>query len=305
MINWFEVIRNLSPILALGVIIGLLLLNRNLKQNRNLKRKNKKHIGRVTLKDKVNQSTNNIHEKLKKEMNEDTQKEAAQLLSLLSILNSPEDSHYVNMIEIAIEGLVTEKPNLIFAEEVRQKITRDIESKTRANSIINPVRFITRSKSPSIRIVFGMGVLLYFAIPLIIIYNPWSQMPAKVLDIPTGLLLMVAFFGSVGSIVSIMVRIQDFSKVSEVDDAVLFFTGFFKPIVGAAFALFIFGVLKAGIIPVTIKQETESYFFMALSFLAGFSERFAKDVASTAESQISSISSIDQLPSKVSKGKSE
>ena len=60
--------------------------------------------------------------------------------------------------------------------------------------------------------------------------------------------------------------------------------------VGAAFALFVFAVLRSGLIPVTINEGTDRYFFLALSFVAGFSERFAKDIVRTTEGQIAGSS---------------
>jgi hypothetical protein len=70
----------------------------------------------------------------------------------------------------------------------------------------------------------------------------------------------------------------------------LFFTGFFKPIIGTAFALFVFATLKAGLIPLAIDESVEGlYFFAALAFVSGFSERFAKDIAERAEQTVVAV----------------
>ena len=45
----------------------------------------------------------------------------------------------------------------------------------------------------------------------------------------------------------------------------------------------IFAILSSGLLPVTIQPEKAKYFFAALSFIAGFSERFAQDVVSKTE----------------------
>ena len=107
-----------------------------------------------------------------------------------------------------------------------------------------------------------------------------------IFGIDVSILLWVGLAGALGSIVSIMVRLQDFTLLPNGDPSILFFTGFFKPVVGASFALFVFAALKAGLIPVTIESDKEMYFFMALSFVSGFSERFAKDIATKTEQKI-------------------
>jgi hypothetical protein len=71
----------------------------------------------------------------------------------------------------------------------------------------------------------------------------------------------------------------------------LFFTGFFKPVIGMSFALFVFTVISSGILPISVAEEKSRYFFAALGFVSGFSERFASDVASRTEKAISSSQS--------------
>ncbi len=101
------------------------------------------------------------------------------------------------------------------------------------------------------------------------------------------MLLSVGLAGALGSIVSIMVRIQQFANTKLKDPSLLFWTGLFKPVIGSSFALFVFCAVNSGLIPLTTrfdpgKPET-TYVFLAFSFVAGFSERFAKDVAAKTE----------------------
>jgi len=87
-----------------------------------------------------------------------------------------------------------------------------------------------------------------------------------------------------------MVRIQDFEKVKTGDPSIPFLTGVFKPIVGTCFALFVYAFLNSGLIPISSQPQSSAYFFMALSFVAGFSERFARDIASQAEKSVPHVS---------------
>jgi hypothetical protein len=63
--------------------------------------------------------------------------------------------------------------------------------------------------------------------------------------------------------------------------------GRFKPIIGLAFALFVYGLLNAGLVVVNIPEtSTARSFFLVVAFLAGFSERLAPNLAQRAESAL-------------------
>ncbi|MGN8056037.1 hypothetical protein ACTJKN_07185 [Pedobacter sp. 22163] len=93
-------------------------------------------------------------------------------------------------------------------------------------------------------------------------------------------LMTVILAGGLGSIVSILVRLQDFSKMS--DTSVLFFTGCVRPLIGIGFAIFLYGLINAGMLPIKLEGK-EHYIYLSISFLAGFSERLGTSVASRSE----------------------
>lgn len=140
-----------------------------------------------------------------------------------------------------------------------------------------------RGGSSAAKVTLGLGGSLYLALPFLITYGRHLSGSGKFYGVDIAEILAVAAGGAIGSIVSIMVPIKDFAAIGDTDPAILFFTGFFKPIVGTAFALFVFAVLCAGILPVTVTPEKAPFFYGAMAFIAGFSERFATDVASHAE----------------------
>ena len=218
--------------------------------------------------------------RLNRSMEEDVQAELAGLLRLLHFLRRSEYAHLIGIAEIAFLALLSEQPNLKLAKRTRKDLFY------RVRPAINPLTALVRGGTPSTRVILGLGSLLYFAIPVLWVLGPTVLRTETIVGIETDYLFLVGIAGAVGSIVSIMVRIQDFSGLRDADPAVLFFTGFFKPVVGASFALFVFAAFRAGLIPFTIETGADRYFFMALSFLAGFSERFAKDIAKTTEQTI-------------------
>ncbi|KST63618.1 hypothetical protein [Mastigocoleus testarum] len=107
--------------------------------------------------------------------------------------------------------------------------------------------------------------------------------------------------GALGSAVSVIVRANKFIEQSKEGQVDLFFTGFFRPIVGMSFAIFAVALIESGIffgISSTSDNmnrdkmtNTENrnginrtvYFYMAIAFITGFSERLAEDVVLRAE----------------------
>lgn len=216
-----------------------------------------------------------IRESAKAELDEPLQTEMAEFLDILPELASAHHAQLIPLAEVAAAALTTEKPNVTLAKGIRENIERRLR---------RPAIFaFIRGGSPPTRVILGLGTLLYFFIPFAMVYLPRVMTQKEVLGIDSSMLLLVGLAGALGSIVSIMVRIQDFVVLKDTDPSVLFFTGFFKPVIGMSFALFVFAVLSSGLIPVTIEASKARYFFAALAFVSGFSERFASDVASRAE----------------------
>ncbi len=189
-------------------------------------------------------------------------------------------TYLIKDVDIAITALLLEKPQIKLATEMR----RDIENRVNpAPFHLNVFRRIWHSRSPPALVIFGLICLLYLAIPLMVSILQTFVGREILPGIDVNMIILIVFTGALGSAVSIVIRIQDFSSLMNVDNLVLFFIGFFKPIVGASFALFIFTITKSGIIPLVIDPGKELYFFLALAFVSGFSERFAQDIAKETE----------------------
>ena len=111
------------------------------------------------------------------------------------------------------------------------------------------------------------------------------------------LVVMVALSGAFGSIVSILIRLQDYKYKDEyVGSVTPILVGFAKPLIGTAFGIFVFALLGSGIINFpsiqsnTSKQSNTSnqtsqdnpapiyYFYFSIAFLVGFSERLDNDI---------------------------
>lgn len=98
----------------------------------------------------------------------------------------------------------------------------------------------------------------------------------------TELIPWVILFGGLGGVVSVMQRLtQGNLRVRlESGEATVRLLGIFRPIIGAVLALAIFVLVLGGLIPLEPPDDpaARAYFFAGLSFLAGFSERYAQDM---------------------------
>lgn len=123
--------------------------------------------------------------------------------------------------------------------------------------------------------------------------NPPSSSPAnglQTIDPKTlNFVILLIMTGTLGGVVSILTRIEQFDnpKTQKYEDDFLpIFIGMIKPVLGGSFAFFIFLLLNSGVSPIEIKGKgTNTYFygFLALAFIAGFSERFVPDLISQVE----------------------
>lgn len=202
----------------------------------------------------------------------------ASVLDTLADLEPGANPQIPRNLEVAVTALERDPPDV----ELASRIVRD------CHHLLGIRRRRARQKySPAVLIVMGLGTLVYGLSPLAFVaFNLLQPMleVKLVMGVPLYFILIIAFAGALGSSVSILVRIAEFSRLANTDPYVLFLIGFFKPVIGMSFALFVFAVFQAEIIPIALDDESaRNFFILALAFLAGFSERFARDVVRRAE----------------------
>ena len=104
----------------------------------------------------------------------------------------------------------------------------------------------------------------------------------------SALLILSAMAGATGSVVSIVLRLDQYRNPKYKETLLPVFVGAFKPAIGAFFGIFVFALISSALLPITVsKDETKPInrwlAFLAISFVVGFSERLANDVVSKAE----------------------
>lgn len=230
---------------------------------------------------------------------EETQDELGLILQFLPTVEHRRDAALLGNIELAVQSLLAQPPNRLLAIRLR-------ESAQQALLRRGFLRSIMPGTSASTWVINGMMCFLVFAFALTFLLSaalPFSlthdgiEHGAEAADLSVFTeyvyVLLIPLAGALGSVVSILVRINDFSEIRILNPPALFWTGFFKPIIGATFALFVFAAVASGLISVN-PSINENFMFLTLGFVAGFSERFAPDLVSRIERTV--ISGADQPP---------
>jgi hypothetical protein len=113
---------------------------------------------------------------------------------------------------------------------------------------------------------------------------------------PLAVISSAAFLGGV---ISIATRLRDFSRVTDLDPIMMFWTVMLKPLIGVVLSWFILAALAGDIMsfgflgnnPLALEADNEAaelpdkvmYVLWVLGFLSGFSERFAWDFIDRAQ----------------------
>jgi hypothetical protein len=170
---------------------------------------------------------------------------------------------------------------------------RTIESVADANDEVTRIEGVFRNAlitEARLNYLIGMlmgAIFLSILVAAIFVVFPGSDST----DLPIFGILAA---GGVGAIVSVMSRLtSDKLGVDPSAGALLIrLAGAFRPVVGGIFGLAIFVFVQATVLPVkiTVTGLQLNYFYLAIAFLAGFSERFAQDAITRAAGIVSTPS---------------
>ena len=106
-----------------------------------------------------------------------------------------------------------------------------------------------------------------------------------------AILASVALAGALGGITSTLTRIREYQNNDDYTDTVLpIYIGLIRPFVGGAFGVLLFVLLSSKLLPLQVGDDSDDtlnkwYGFIAIAFVAGFSERLVKDMISQTEGQ--------------------
>jgi hypothetical protein len=136
--------------------------------------------------------------------------------------------------------------------------------------------------------LFGVAFLIVFAFLAAGVLWLFGAYDAHSSDIQRFFACYAA--GALGALVSVMSRMASERNKIVVDYEVgrsnLLLLGAFRPFVGSIFGLALYFAVRGGLLQINPKDENSFYWYTALSFLAGFSERFTKVLIDSAEGTV-------------------
>lgn len=202
----------------------------------------------------------------------------ARLINALPYLERLKNARVnIGQAEVAAESLLAQPPQIEFAEKIVMELERRI--KIYRSTFLS----VLHGRSPVSQLLLGIACNVLLLIITLV---------ALLLLTKTGavgnfepIIAWVVVGGALGGITSLLVRLHDFAVIArwspEADPKVLFFTGLLKPVVGLVFALFSWSAFSSGLLSLNLQiaATNPAPLYFALSFLAGFSERFVPDLA--------------------------
>ena len=135
--------------------------------------------------------------------------------------------------------------------------------------------------------MIGVAALAVLAVAGSLVYSLFGNL--ELMDPETQRFFVCYAMGAVGAIVSVMTRMSSgptgaFELDYEVGRQALRRVGSFRPFIGAIFAVVLYFALRSQLIQLqTVPGAQTTYFYAALAFFAGFSERRAKILLGGAE----------------------
>ena len=94
-----------------------------------------------------------------------------------------------------------------------------------------------------------------------------------------------------GAMVSIMIRLRDLAEPDDFNPRMLLLSAYFKSFIGVIIAIFVYAALKSGVISSSFltsasTDHMQNGIYWVVSFICGFSERFANGLGGNAEKQL-------------------
>jgi hypothetical protein len=185
----------------------------------------------------------------------------------------------VAQAELAVRALLSRNPEADLATAIVDDLVR------RKGIYDSTFRSIVYGRTPATFVLLGILSHAVALVPLILGLArvfPCGAGAGPVCWVP------LAAAGAVGGATSLLTRLNQLAALSrwssEGDPLQLFYTGLLKPVVGIVAGLFAYAAFSSGLITVHVPGQGASpdVFYTALAFLAGFSERFARDLTDSA-----------------------
>jgi len=163
--------------------------------------------------------------------------------------------------------------------QVAAQLKSALDYAERAMRLRASILYLFGMASGVIGLMFVAGIMLFF-------FNRKAELVAGTDFMPTALVL-----GGLGAVISVLQRITSGHVTASLENGLtaVFLLGVFRPVIGAVMAVAITILILGGILPIQVPEDAaKGVFFLAgISFLAGFSERYARTMIGAAEASAS------------------
>lgn len=237
-----------------------------------------------------------IKSKLESKLDDETQLEIAGLARLLSTLPPVAVEHNRVLFETAFDLIAADAPNLFLIRSLRHDL-----SVVEQNYAGGPSKLLMKvcGKTPLTSVIAALLTIFVLSFVVILVLdscrrlanfdsaNLQQEFPLffAIKDVPIGEYLLAIHAAFLGSIVSVIVRIQCFIYSVTFSPLLIYFSVLTKPFIAAMFAIMAYSVMKAGVVSflgVDVSGPSAPYIAWVVGFLSGFSERSAQDFMSRA-----------------------
>ena len=171
---------------------------------------------------------------------------------------------------------------------IAQSIYEEIEFHTSTPAALSYVMRGVISFLRSLALLVLLSSYLVF-LPLLTNLNPhkYSLLPDSFFNKTFGDVLLATASGMLGSVVSLLLRLSEFENTKGRSQMFLTLTGATLPIVGGVFGAFVAVLLSAKVVNISIggTDGINTWIYIVIGFLSGFSERFSRGFISAAERQ--------------------
>jgi hypothetical protein len=190
----------------------------------------------------------------------------------------------VREADVAVAALLSDKPELVFARSLRVQTENEL---LRHDGWLKRTLIRFTDGSPVLTVCLGaFGAAAAGLASLLLQLTPFAIDLTAFIPFETANSSAIAGAAFLGGLVSMLSRLQAFSRLGDFDHVFLFFNALFKPLIGVIFGLFAFAFWKSGLLPLDkelLQASLTPYQIWVVGFLAGFSERFANDLISRGE----------------------
>jgi hypothetical protein len=207
----------------------------------------------------------------------------AKYVGLWSVLAKPEAQRYSMQALLGLRSLVSGRTR------IANEIFKEIEFQTSTAAALSYVmigvgRFLAVVIVSTILIIYGivtMNLFLNKHIDFGLLTTTSGDMSVS------GDVLVAAFSGMIGSVVSVLLRLGEFETTRGRSRIFLTLTGGTLPIVGGVFGAFVAALLSSKVVNITVgnAEGSNAWLYIVIGFLCGFSERFSRGFIRIAENQ--------------------